>query len=182
MVWILGPLLLIVQFGCGVAVWFGLPGNWFILVAAGLYAWLMPVSLSGEATALGWPALAGLTLLALLGEFGEFAAGAFGARRAGGSKRGAALALVGSMLGGVAGIFVAVPIPIPLVAPLVGAFLLGGLGAMIGAMLGEIWKGRDCEAGVDVGKSAFWGRMMGTVVKAVFGMGMLLLTLLSFFY
>ena len=75
MVWILGPLLLIVQFGCWVSVWFGLPGNWFILVAAGLYAWLMPVSLSGEATALGWPALAGLTLLAVLGEFGEFAAG-----------------------------------------------------------------------------------------------------------
>lgn len=182
MIWILGPLLLIIQFGCWVSVWFGLPGNWFILVAAGLYAWLMPVSSDGDVTVLGWPALAGLTFLAVLGEFGEFAAGAFGARRAGGSKRGATLALVGSILGGIAGIFVTVPIPIPLVAPLVGAFLFGGVGAMIGAILGETWKGRDFEASVEVGKSAFWGRMMGTVVKAVFGMGMLLLTLLSFFY
>ena len=162
--------------------WFGLPGNWFILVAAGLYAWLMPVSSDGDVTVLGWPALAGLTFLAVLGEFGEFAAGAFGARRAGGSKRGATLALVGSILGGMAGIFVTVPIPIPLVAPLVGAFLFGGVGAIIGVILGETWKGRDFEASVEVGKSAFWGRMMGTVVKAVFGMGMLLLTLLSFFY
>ena len=182
MVWIMGPLLLVTQFGCWLCVWFGLPGNWFILAAATLYAWLIPASSVGDAAALGWPALVGLTVLAVLGELGEFAAGAFGARRAGSSKRGATLALVGSVLGGVAGVFVAVPIPIPLVAPLVGAFLFGGVGAMIGAILGETWKGRDLETSVEVGKSAFWGRMMGTVVKAVFGIGMLLLTVLSFFY
>jgi len=177
--WILGILLLVIQFACWLLVWLGLPGNWCILAAAGLYAWLSP---AGPDDGLGWPTLAGLTTLAVFGELAEFAAGAFTARSTGGSKRSALLAIVGSMIGGIVGIFVSVPVPIPIVAQLVGAFLFGGLGAMIGAMLGEVWKGRDLESSVAVGKSAFWGRMLGTVVKAVFGLGMLFLTLLCIFF
>ena len=177
--WLLGILLLFVQFACWVLNWLGLPGNWCVLGAAGLYAWLGPTDSTVE---LGWPALAGLTVLALLGEFGEFAAGAMGAHKAGGSKRAAALAIVGSMVGGIAGMCVSVPVPVPVVAQLVGAFLFGGLGAMIGAILGELWKGRDFDASVEVGKSAFWGRMIGIVIKAIAGLAMLLLTLLCLFF
>jgi hypothetical protein len=32
-------------------------------------------------------------------------------------------------------------------------------------MVGESWKGRTAEAGWEVGKAAFWGRLLGTMAK-----------------
>ena len=56
--------------------------------------------------------------MAAAGEAVELAAGSLGVAKAGGSKRGAVLALLGSLLGGVVGLFVGLPIPIvgPLLA------------------------------------------------------------------
>lgn len=140
----------------------GLPGNWFIVAAAALYAWLVPAD---AWTAMGWRAVAFLLVLAVLGEILEFAAGALGVSSAGGSRRGAVLAIVGSLVGGVVGLFVGLPIPV--IGSLVSAVLLGGLGALLGAMIGESWKGRDFDASLAIGKAAFVGRMLGTVAKLV---------------
>jgi uncharacterized protein YqgC (DUF456 family) len=140
----------------------GLPGNWLIVVAAALYAWLVPAE---AATAIGWPAVATLVVLAILGEVAEFVAGALGVTTVGGSRRGAALAIVGSMVGGIVGIFVGLPIPI--VGSLVAAVLFGGIGALAGAVLGETWKGRDLDSSIEIGKAAFIGRLLGTAAKMI---------------
>ena len=140
----------------------GLPGNWLIVIAAAVYAWLLPPDAS---TAIGWPAVAILLVLAILGEVVEFIAGALGVTRAGGSRRGAVLAIVASTIGGILGIFVGVPIPI--VGSLVGAVVFGGLGALVGAVVGETWQGRDLETSLEIGKGAFVGRLLGTVAKMV---------------
>jgi uncharacterized protein YqgC (DUF456 family) len=138
----------------------GLPGNWLIVAAAAIYAWLAPAD---STLALGWRVVAILVAIALVGELLEFLAGALGARSAGGSRRGTVLAIVGSLVGGVVGLFVGVPIPV--IGSLVSAVLFGGLGALAGAMLGETWKGRDFDTSLQVGKAAFIGRLLGTVAK-----------------
>src|SRR3954469_16253656 len=79
----------------------GLPGNWMIVAATALYAWLMP---GDTRAAVGWSVVAVLAGLALVGELLELAAGAAGVKRAGGSRRGAVLALVGSVAGAITGV------------------------------------------------------------------------------
>jgi uncharacterized protein YqgC (DUF456 family) len=116
---------------------------------------------------IGWVTAVVLLLLALLGELLEFLAGAMGVTRAGGSRRGAVMALAGSLAGGMVGLFVGVPIP--MIGPVLGAVLLAGVGAFAGAVLGEQWKGRSLEESVKIGESAFWGRLLGTLAKAVVG-------------
>ena len=60
---------------------------------------------------------------------------------------------------------------------LLGAFLnlLGLAGNWL--MLGELWKGSDAERRFQVGRSAFWGRVLGTLAKTMVGTLMLLISL-----
>jgi uncharacterized protein YqgC (DUF456 family) len=153
-----------------------LPGNWLVLLAAGIYAYFIP---SEMRTDVSWWALSALLVLAVLGELIEFAAGAVGTAKAGGSRRGAALAVVGSLMGGIFGLFVA--LPIPLVGPILGALLFGGLGALGGAVLGEQWKGKDLDESLRIGQAAFWGRLFGTLGKVLAGAVMLAVLLVAFF-
>jgi uncharacterized protein YqgC (DUF456 family) len=140
----------------------GLPGNWLIVITAGLYAWLVP---EASRAAISWQAVALLIVLALVGELVEFLAGALGAAKAGASRRGTALAIAGSLVGGIVGLFVGIPIPV--IGSLVSAILFGGIGAMVGAVLGESWKGRDFDTSIQIGKAAFVGRLLGTVGKQI---------------
>ncbi len=87
----------------------GLPGNWIVVVAAMLYAWWLP---GDGRLAVGWNTVLVLAVLAAGGEAVEFIAGALGVSKAGGSRRGALLALVGSLVGGVVGLFIGVPVPV----------------------------------------------------------------------
>jgi uncharacterized protein YqgC (DUF456 family) len=143
---------------------FGIPGNWLTVGVAILYASLLP---NDARVALSGSAVAALVGLAVLGEIVEFAAGAAGAKRAGGSKRAAVLALIGALAGGLLGIFVGIPIPV--VGPVLSAILLSAAGALGGAMLGESSQGRSWEESWGVGKAAFWGRILGTLGKIVVG-------------
>jgi uncharacterized protein YqgC (DUF456 family) len=142
----------------------GLPGNWLIVAATVLYAWLAPGAPDGS---LRWWIVAVVTGLAILGEIVELAASATGVKRVGGSRRGALLALVGSLFGAAAGLFVGVPIPV--VGPVVAALVFAGLGALAGAMLGELSAGRSLAASWTVGRAAFWGRLFGTLAKTLIG-------------
>jgi uncharacterized protein YqgC (DUF456 family) len=142
----------------------GLPGNWMIVAASVLYAWLVPEN--GSAT-MRWAAVAAVVGLALVGEFVELAASAAGVKKAGGSRRGSILALFGSLVGAMTGMFVGIPIPV--VGSIVGALFFAGMGATVGAMIGEYWKGRSLDHSWAVGQAAFWGRILGTLAKVAIG-------------
>jgi uncharacterized protein YqgC (DUF456 family) len=162
-------LLLVIT--CGVA-WLlsliSLPGNWIMVGAAALYAWIFPEAAD---RGLMWSTIALLILLAILGEVIEFGAGAAGAARQGASRRAVALSIVGAMLGSFAGLMIGTPIPI------LGSFLMavfgGAVGAFVGAYLGEAWKGRGGDERMAVGRGAFSGRLWGTVGKLAVGAIML---------
>lgn len=141
----------------------GLPGNWMVVAAAAAYAWLAP----GPGGGLRWAAVAVVTGLAVLGEVVEFVASSGGVRRVGGSRRGAVLALAGSVVGAVTGLFVGVPVPI--IGSVAAALLFAGIGALLGAMLGELWEGRSLAASWRVGRAAFRGRLFGTLAKTLIG-------------
>lgn len=143
---------------------FGMPGNWLMVATTAVYAYFSPAQSS---LAIGWKAVAVLAVLAGLGEAIELLAGAAGAAKAGGSKRGAALALFGSMVGSVVGVIVG--IPIPLIGPIAAALLFAAIGATAGAMLGEAWCGKNLDASWQIGKAAFWGRLIGTMGKLLVG-------------
>jgi uncharacterized protein YqgC (DUF456 family) len=142
----------------------GLPGNWLIVAASVLYAWLTAEPVN---EAMRWTVVAVVAGLAILGEAVEFFASATGVKRAGGSRRGAVLALAGSAVGAITGLFVGIPIPV--VGSIVAALFFAGLGALLGAMLGEVWAGRSWEASWEVGQAAFWGRLLGTMAKTLIG-------------
>lgn len=146
--------------------------NWVMIALGALYAWQGP---DAGRLDLGWKVVVVLIVLAALGELVEFLAGALGAKRAGGSRRSAVLSVVGSISGGLMGAVVA--LPVPLVGPLIGAILFAAAGAFGGALLGERWKGRQWEETLEVGKGAFWGRLLGTFGKVVFS-SMMVTTLL----
>ncbi len=140
----------------------GLPGNWMVCGVSAVYAYLID---DAARTDVGWIVVGILVVLALVGELIEFAAGAVGTTSAGGSKRGAALSLFGSLLGGVAGVPVGAIIPIPVVGIVIGILFCASLGALVGAVLGERWKGRDMDESMRVGHAAFWSRLAGTLGK-----------------
>jgi uncharacterized protein YqgC (DUF456 family) len=165
-------VLLLVLLVCWAVNVVGLPGNWAMILAAAVYWWFMPAEIRVN---FHWGVLIGLVALALAGEIIELLAGAAGASQAGGSKRGAVLALVGSLAGGVLGLFVGLPIPV--VGQIAAALIFASLGAMGGAMLGEHWKGRELEEGLKVGQAAFWGRLFGTLGKFACGAVMLVVVL-----
>ena len=161
----LGVTLLVLALLSGwVLTVFCLPGNWLMVGAAAIYAWFVPADSRWD---LGWGTVAALLILALIGEALEFAASAMGASRVGGSKRGAVLAIIGSMFGALLGGLIS-PVAgsvIPVVGAIIAVILLASLGALGGAMLGETWKGRDLGESWKIGQGAFWGRMLGTVAK-----------------
>lgn len=135
---------------------FNLPGTWLMVLGATLAeAWT-----DEELFGLGFLGVA--VGLALLGELLEFASSAAGARRSGGSKRGAVLAITGGIAGGVAGTL----LPAPILGTLIGA----SAGAFAGSMLGDLWAGRPLGLSVRSGRGAALGRFGGTVSKLMIGL------------
>jgi uncharacterized protein YqgC (DUF456 family) len=142
-----------------------MPGNWLIVGAAAVYAWLVPAETSR--LGLQWQTVAALAVLAVMGELVETVAAARGVRQAGGSRSSALLALVGSIIGAIVGMLVGVPIPI--VGSLVAAIVFAGLGAAAGAVMGESLLGRRWNESREVGVAAFRGRLLGTLGKMLVG-------------
>jgi len=156
MVYIYAVVLTLVNLLCWVGILFGLPGTWLMILFPVLLKWLRP-----DQIIISWTILGVSVGLAMLGEVIEFVLGAAGARRTGGSARGAVLALVGSIVGGIMGI----ALPVPLVGPLLGACL----GAFIGALLGNLWAGRTLFQSFAAGRGAAIGQLWGTMLKLAIG-------------
>jgi len=155
-----------------------LPGNWFIAGFTILFAVFVHLP-SGSGISL-WCAGA-VVGLALLGEVIEFAAGAAGAAKSGGSRRGMLLAVAGAMAGSIAGTILGAFIPIPVIGSLIGAITGGALGAFGGAYAGETWKGKSEEERVAVSTAAMLGRVFGTVGKLGIGAIMVVVTTFAVF-
>ncbi len=140
-----------------------LPGIWImILAAAGCQAWLMlrepPMAM------FDWWTLGACVLIGLLAEVVEIFASAVGAKKAGGTRRGA----IGSVIGALAGAMIGtVFIPIPILGTIAGA----ALGAGAGAILAERHNGRKTwrEAST-IGAGAAAGRLVATVLKVGFAL------------
>ncbi|MGQ0637271.1 MAG: DUF456 family protein [Planctomycetaceae bacterium] len=163
-------LLIAGNLGALAGTMFSLPGNWLIVGLTALFAWLVK---GPEGLGIGWWGVGALIVLATVGEIVEFAAGAAGAAKSGGSRRGMVLALGGSLAGSIVGVFLGSPIP--LVGSLVGAIGGGALGAFCGAYVGEAWKGREEDHRIAVSKAALVGRLLGTVGKLTIGAVMVVL-------
>lgn len=169
MVYVYATLLTILNLLFWFGILFNLPGTWLMVLLATLFEWLTPAE-----SMFGWTVLAVAVALAALGEILEFALGAAGSRQAGGSRRAAALAIVGGVIGAILG----TPLPIPIAGTLIGACL----GAFAGSLLGDIWAGRPLFRSVAAGKGAAVGRFWGTVSKMIVGgMIVLLLGIAAFF-
>jgi uncharacterized protein len=169
MLYVSAVALTVLNLGFWVGMLFNLPGTWLMVLVTAVLKWWQPGYVQVSWTTLG--ASAGL---ALFGEGLEFALGAAGARRAGGSTRAAALAIVGSLVGAILG----TALPVPLVGTLIGACL----GAFAGSLLGDLWAGRPLVSSVEAGWGAAQGRFWGTVAKlAVGAIIMVLLALAAFF-
>jgi uncharacterized protein YqgC (DUF456 family) len=160
---------------------FMVPGNWIIVGLAALFAWQFPAEPGAAAgSGLGWRTVLILGLLAAAGEVIEFAAGAAGAAKQGGSRRGMVLAIAGAFLGSLAG--AAIGIPIPVIGPLIGAVGGGALGAFAGAYAGEAWKGRTSAESYQISRGALVGRVLGTVGKLGVGAIMVVVTAIAAFF
>lgn len=174
MVYLWAVLLAIVVIASWFLTLFALPGNWVIVVAMVAFAVFTP---EGSPVDVGAGVLIALVVLALVGELIELLTGAIAAKRAGGSRRGALLAIAGSLIGAIIGAFVGLPIPV--FGSLIGILFFASLGALAGAMLGEQWKGRTFDESWNVGRGAFWGRLWGSLGKIGVGVVMVVVSLLA---
>ena len=93
-------LLIVVLLASWVLTLLGMPGNWLMVMATATYAYFVPVD---SPATIGWKVVMALAVLASLGEILELLTATAGTVRAGGSRRGAGLALLGSMIGGLLG-------------------------------------------------------------------------------
>lgn len=163
-------LLTLLNLAFWLSILLGLPGTWLMVLVPALVEWWQPGTYL-----FGWGVLVVCAGLAALGEVFEFVLGAAGSRKAGGSKRAAALAIAGGFVGGIVGTGV---IPVPVVGTLVGACL----GAFAGSLLGDLWAGRPLAQGLRAGRGAASGRLWGTVAKfAIGGVIFAAITVAAFF-
>lgn len=145
-----------------------LPGNWvMVLLACGLSRWGPEPAMFSS-----W-LLIGIALVALGAELLELLAGSAGARRAGGSRRGSFLALLGSIAGGILGTFI---------VPIIGSILGACLGAFLGALIGERSGGRALKESLRSGKGAAKGRFAGMAIKLGAGGLIWLITAVAAFW
>jgi len=151
-------LLLLVCLASLASLLLGLPGTFFIVVAALLYGWA-----TGFAT-VQWSTVGWLLLLAVVGEGFEVFAGAAGAAGERPSRR----VMVGALAGGVVGGLVGTPVLFG-----VGSLLGALVGAFAGAALAVVSEGGTMGSALSTGLAALRGRLLGFVLKAALAVMML---------
>lgn len=163
---------------------FGLPGNWLMVLTAGLLTWWTShpsvVSVAVDAgnrvsavtvesrSMFSMATLAVVAGIALAAEVYEFIAGMTGSRKAGGTWRGSVGAIFGGLVGAVVGTFF---------VPVFGSLLGACLGAALGAWGFELAGGAQPETAMRSGVGAGVGRFIGTLVKL--GAGVLIWVILA---
>jgi uncharacterized protein YqgC (DUF456 family) len=156
MVYVYAVVLTLLNLAFWFGIMFNVPGTWLMILFPAILEWWQPGQFM-----FSWTVLFVALGFAVLGEVLEFVLGAAGSRRAGGSKRAAALAIGGGFIGGIVG----TALPVPLFGTLGGACL----GAFIGALSGDLWAGHTLSRSIEVGRSAAVGQLSGTVAKLAVG-------------
>ncbi len=149
----LAVVLALVNLAAVMMVIMQLPGTWVILIATAGYAlWR-----GGDASpGIGLGVIITLLLLAVLGEVFETLAGAAGSRKAGGTRTGAILAIVGGIVGAIIGTTILV---------IVGTILGACIGAGVGSITGDILRGRELRQAGLAARGAAVGKLWGTLAK-----------------
>lgn len=150
--WLPATILILAAWAGVVMTILTLPGTWVALLAGVIVAWWKPEMIS-------WWTVGTVGALAVIAEVAELAASAAGAAKGGGSKKGAAGAIGGSLLGAIAGA--------PFLFPL-GSIAGGVAGAWLGTILvergltGKTWRDSTTAA-----HGAAKGRLIATAAKGV---------------
>lgn len=152
--YVLWALLLVIA---SLFVYLGLGGNFIVLGLALVHALVTGFD------PIGWPLLAVLLGIALLGEGIEFVVGTFWVARKGATRHGVIGAFAGGLLGAAVGNGV---------VPVVGAILGSFVGAFGGAVAGEYLARARLEPSLRVGGHAFLGRLLAILVKHLLGLVM----------
>lgn len=177
---------MLVAAGVVIVAWVGvlltaltLPGIWLAVAGACLAQWWSWEARTGASPPgplmFSWWTLGVCAGLGVLAEVVELLASAAGARKMGGTRRGAVGSVVGAVVGAVAGTFL---IPIPVLGSVLGA----ALGAGVGALLTERRLGEKtwAESG-RIGAGAAVGRLLASLAKVGFaGVIALVLTVAAF--
>jgi uncharacterized protein YqgC (DUF456 family) len=143
-------LLLTLTLGAALlAIPFGLPGTWLMVLAAFLADRLGDVRI-------GAGVLIGVALIALVAEMLDLTLSARYTRKYGGSARGA----WGAIIGGIVGALVGVPVPI------VGSVLGALAGSFVGALAFELWGGASHGVATRAATGAAVGRAVAMACKA----------------
>jgi len=145
---------------------FGLPGNWVILVFSFLLAW------SGDFDKIQTTTLIVLLALSLLGEGIEFLLGIIGAKKYETSNR----AIAGSFVLGIIGAILGAPFFLG-IGSVIGAFV----GAFVGAVIVELLLGKNFQKSLTAGWGTLLGRVGGSFSKIFIGIVMIIITLTSYF-
>ncbi len=153
MIYVVAALLMVVNTAWLGLVLLRLPGVWLMVLSACLAAWWQADEGMFSLVTLGV-----VLFLAILGEVLEFLAGVVGSKRAGGTRWGAAGAVLGSIAGGLAGTFL---LPVAVLGSVIGACA----GACLGAVGMELAVGRRIDAAVRSGRGAGVGTFGGILAK-----------------
>ncbi len=153
MYWAVASVIVLVSLAGTVLTLITLPGAWVVIAAAiACNFWVRGT--------FDWWTIVACAALGVVGEILEFAAGAAGAAKAGGTRRGAIGGIVGSILGAVGGSLV-------LLFP-IGTILGAVVGAGVGAALMERTHAHQTwESSARIGTGAAIGRFAATIIKTV---------------
>ena len=164
MTYLVAALFTLLGAACVASIIFSLPGAWIMLGIALVIEWLdqfwrVPDA-AGRTQTFEWWLLGVCLGLALLGELIELVAGAAGAKRGGGGRRG----MIGALIGGILGAIILTSfIPIPVVGTLIGAVI----GTFVGAVIGEVTgpQAKTVAGSMKPALGATIGRVLGTAGK-----------------
>lgn len=133
----------------------GIPGNWLMIGSAVLLAMVYD-----DRNVFHYGTFVAVLVLAVIGEAIELAAGAYGARKFGGSIYSSIGALGGGLVGAIVGTGF-----MPVIGTIGGAVA----GAFSGAMLAEMMSGKDKQSSIQAGKGAAIGHITGNLTKFALG-------------
>lgn len=144
---------------CGVLLTaFTLPGLWIAIVGAALAQWWHSAKYGTEL--FSWWTLGACLCIGVVAEVGELVASAFGAAKAGGSRKSSVAAVLGAIVGAIVGTVLLAFLPV------IGTIIGAALGAGIAALLTEKHLGeKTWKDASKVGAGAAAGRLVATVLK-----------------
>lgn len=141
----------------------GLPGEFLIVIATGIFI------LAGGSGAIGWWTFLVLLFLGILAEIIEFIAGLLGAK-----VKGSLWSGIGAIIGGIAGAVIGAPFGL-ILGSLAGVFA----GTFLGAYLIELYISKHSNQAMSVAGAALVARLIGVAVKVTIAVVMILLVTLA---